>query len=102
MYEVWRPIKNFPNYDVSNLGRIKNKQGIILKQRKTNWGYYKINLSNNNRKYTKYVHRLVAEAFINNINNKPTVDHIDRNGFNNNINNLRWATMREQNLNRGV
>ena len=47
-----------------------------------------------------HIHRLVAEAFIPNLENKPTVDHIDRNKLNNVVSNLRWATYKEQNTNR--
>lgn len=51
--------------------------------------------------YKRYsVHRLVAETFIPNPENKPEVDHIDRNPSNNNVSNLRWVTVRENNNNR--
>ena len=45
------------------------------------------------------IHRLIATAFIDNPSNKPFVDHIDNNGLNNNINNLRWCTQRENCMN---
>lgn len=48
---------------------------------------------------TYSVHRIVAETFISNPDNKPTVDHIDRNRKNNTVSNLRWANRHEQNLN---
>ena len=55
-------------------------------------GYYNVNLQ-----YRRYrLHRLLAEAFIPNPDNKPTVDHIDRNPQNNSLDNLRWATGKEQ------
>lgn len=49
-----------------------------------------------------YVHRLMAETFLPNPQNKPTVDHIDRNPSNNFLSNLRWATQSEQNENSGI
>ena len=52
--------------------------------------------------YTIRIHRLVALAFIPNLNNKKTVDHIDNVKSNNNINNLRWATKNEQAMNVGI
>lgn len=60
-----------------------------------NHGYRKIGY--NNKNYS--VHRLIAETFIPNPDNKPCVDHIDRNPLNNNVLNLRWATVQENNLN---
>lgn len=59
-------------------------------------GYYQIRLDNK----TKYVHRIVAETFIPNPDNKPFVDHIDRNRSNNSVENLRWVTSTENNNNK--
>lgn len=59
-------------------------------------GYLKVNLYDVNGKCKKkYVHRLVAEAFLNNPLNKPNINHIDNNRSNNNINNLEWCTQSE-------
>ena len=64
-------------------------------------GYLHVHVRKDKEKYKKLpVHRLVALAFIENPENKPTVDHIDRNILNNNLSNLRWATMSEQNKNK--
>ena len=58
-------------------------------------GYFKIRIN----KKTYAMHRIVAETFIPNPESKPTVDHIDRNPGNNNVENLRWATHHEQSIN---
>lgn len=63
-------------------------------------GYEYCHLLKNGKDSVKAIHRLVAETYIPNPHNKPTVDHIDRNPSNNNIDNLRWATVSEQNINR--
>lgn len=55
-------------------------------------GYHRVKI----KRKTYKVHRLVAETFIDNPENKPTVDHIDRDKSNNNVSNLRWATSQEQ------
>ena len=108
--EEWRNIKGFEGcYMVSNLGRVKRigfyrnqsstweHEEKILKAGDNGRGYLFVNLSINNKQYHRYVHRLVAEAFIPNPENKATVNHIDCNRHNNNVKNLEWATYRENN-----
>jgi hypothetical protein len=91
------------NYEINNLGNVRNtKNGIILKSR-VNKGYKQVRLRESNQKYTnKFVHRLIAEAFIPNPHKKPFVDHLDNNKANNNMYNLRWATSSENNRNVGL
>ena len=99
--EIYVQIKDFPNYCVSNLGNIKYiKTNTILKQRFDKYGYKRVNLYDKNRKIlTKRTHRLVIEAFKENVENKLCVDHIDNNRENNNICNLRYATHQENTRN---
>jgi len=93
--EEWRSISGYINYQVSNLGRIRNiRSGRILK----NWS--KVVLTENNIKKTSKVHRFVAKEFIDNPDNKTEVDHIDHNKQNNCINNLRWASRSENMMNK--
>jgi hypothetical protein len=99
MEEIWKTIDDFPNYEVSTFGNVKNKTtNKILKLQKTYSGYLKVSLINNIKKnVASSVHRLVAKTFISNPENKPTVNHIDSVRNNNHIYNLEWATMSEQN-----
>ena len=100
MVEQYKIIKDFENYSVSNLANIKNnKTGKILKPCIDTHGYYRVNLRNDGNTYAKKIHKLVAEYFIANPYNKNCVDHVDNNKLNNNINNLRWATYQENNMN---
>ena len=75
-----------------------NKKSHWTKGWKFNTGYLGIRLHGKNYQ----VHRLVAETFISNKDNKPTVDHINRIKTDNRIENLRWATIQEQNENHSL
>lgn len=86
MQEIWKDVKGFEGYQVSNLGRVKSlnfrrQKGYekILTPREDNNGYFRVELSNNVVKGKNYaIHRLVALAFISNPENKPQVNHINR------------------------
>ena len=93
MEEVWKKIPNYENYDVSNLGKIRNSKTSIL--RKTSifrTGYEMVVLFKNGKRKNCSVHRLVAEAFIPNPNNLPEVNHKDEIKTNNFVDNLEWCT----------
>ena len=97
MKEEWRDITEFEcNYQVSNLGRVRNKKTKRMMNPfvATN-GTLKANLSINGVYHKRYVHRLVASEFIDNPESKPQVDHIDGNKQNNAVSNLRWCTNEE-------
>jgi hypothetical protein len=107
MTEEYRDINDFPNYQVSNLGNVRNKtRGNVLnpmiriKNKITGYGCYVVGVTDTEGKQKKVsIHRLVALAFLPNPENKKDVDHIDRDTTNNNLSNLRWATRTENNLN---
>lgn len=115
--EIWKDIPDFEGYQVSNLGNVRthNKVTFTEKHGERHWkdrilhyksnSYktgYRVDLWKNNKPYSLLVARLVAFTFYNeNINNhKLTVDHIDGNRFNNNINNLELVSLKE-NIRRG-
>lgn len=100
MEEIWKVIDNYPNYEVSNAGLVRNKNsGKILQQTIGREGrYLNVYLSNNGVENTQRVHRLVAKAFIPNPEDKPQVNHINGNRFDNTIANLEWCTSKENNM----
>lgn len=114
--EVWKDIAGYEGlYQVSNLGRVKSL-GRDVKNHSGQWyfkpeqikqpsvrksngkpGYLAVMLYKDNRAKNCYVHRLVAEAFIPNPNNKKTVNHKSGDKYDNRTENLEWATYRENN-----
>ena len=95
--EEWRPIVDYPEYEVRNGGNVR-RGGRVLKPGYS-IGYLLVVLSSNNTQKTQLVHRLVASAFIPNPDNKPQVDHINRIRSDNRVENLRWATVSENQIN---
>lgn len=110
MEEIWKDIEGYEGlYQISNLGRVRSldrymkngtsnqyiRKGKILIQQKGTGNYIQVCLSKNCKGKCYKLHRLVAEAFIPNIENKPDINHIDGNKSNNCANNLEWCTKSE-------
>lgn len=101
MTEVWKPVAGYEGlYEISNLGKVKNRHGKNLKIPLSHTGYPRIELWKNGKMKHFYVHRLVALAFVDNPEGLPQVNHKDENKKNNRSDNLEWCTQSE-NLNYG-
>lgn len=112
--EEWRIIEDYPNYMVSNMGRVKSLErnvvkgrgGLckieekILKSRKDKYGYLKVDLYKEGKQKTHTIHRLVATAFIDNPNNLSQINHRDEDKTNNCADNLEFCTAK-YNINYG-
>lgn len=91
--EHFKVIQGFEKYLISNYGRVLNlSTGKILKPRAIGNGYKAVVLFNNKKGVSMYIHRLVAMAFLPNIDNKPQVNHINEDKNNNHVSNLEWVT----------
>ena len=93
-----RLIKGFENYSITFCGRVINNNTGKSKKSTDNHsgrGYLYVDLYQNGKRKRKYIHRLVAEAYIPNPKNLPLVNHIDGNSKNNIATNLEWCTARE-------
>lgn len=113
--EIWKDIQGYEGlYQISNLGNVKGYKKVyfcgnntkrVLEERlivgDIARGYRRVELWNNRRHKKYMVHRLVAQAFIPNPDNKPEIDHIDGNPLNNKVENLRWCNHKE-NLNNPI
>lgn len=110
--EIWKDIPGYEGwYQGSSLGRIRSlnrwvngkngtkakRTGKILKPVILDGRYYAVSICNNGKKKVIKIHRLVAETFISNPNNKPQINHIDCDIRNNNVKNLEWCTALENN-----
>lgn len=110
--ELWEPIKGLEGYyEISNLGRVKslertksqwNGYKMIeyqipekIRKPRINNGYYMVNLTVNGKRYQEWIHKLVANAFIPNLENRPQIDHKNGRKLDNRANNLRWVTSSE-------
>jgi hypothetical protein len=102
MEEQWKQIQDFPNYNISSFGNVKNNLTDKLLKPCLKSGYYHISLVNNKIRKIFKIHRLVALAFLDNPDNKPEVNHKDKNKLNNNLNNLEWMTKKENNQHKSV
>jgi len=105
--EVWKPVENFPDYDVSNLGRVRSHKGWGRGQptgvpRILRWGfnagtgYYMVILYKATKPHSRDVHRLVADHFLGPLPQGYTRNHEDANKQNNRASNLNFKTMQEQ------
>lgn len=116
MTEIWKDIKGYEGlYQVSNHGNVKSidrivcyrsgrealHRGRLLIQHQRTGGYMYVVLSRGNMQKAYRVHRLVADAFVENPDNKPMVNHLDENNKNNMACNLEWCTHAE-NINYGT
>lgn len=109
MEEIIKPIEGFDGYFISNLGKVYSNLGkgrrdrsirvelYEVKPRPNRTGYMRVYMrdSQTNKRVDRYIHRLVASHFIENIHNKRIVNHIDSDRSNNRMDNLEWVTVLE-------
>jgi hypothetical protein len=95
MTEIWKNIEGYNNYEVSNTGKIRNIKLNKELKLSSNTGYFYIFLSENNKRKKGYIHRLVANSFLEKTDDKLVVNHKDGNKQNNSVENLEWITQGE-------
>ena len=93
--ETFKDISGFEDYQVSQIGNIYSKKSKKILKHKSNGVYKNIALQKENKAHYKYIHRLVCDAFCENPDNKPMVNHKDGDKLNNHFSNLEWVTKGE-------
>ena len=98
--EEWRDVVGYEGiYEVSNRGNVRNKKTLrIIKSSISYHNYVRVPLRKNGKDRKLFLHRLVADAFIPNPENKEIVNHINGNKQDNRIENLEWCTYSENNV----
>lgn len=92
MEEIWKTMKEHNNYEVSNYGKIRNKKtGRILKTTKNNKGYERFIIYIDKKPKCFYIHRVVANNYLENPNNLPEINHKNENKNDNRVNNLEYC-----------
>lgn len=97
MADTWKTIPGFQDYEASTTGFIRNKYTQKIIKHNVNGGYCQIILYDNKKRFPRKVHRLIAETFIENPEDKQSVNHKDKNRENNCVDNLEWMTINENN-----
>lgn len=89
-----KDVKGFEGlYGITEDGQVLNyKTKKFMKQRQDKDGYYRLSLTKEGKQYTRFIHRLLAEAFIPNPKNLPLLNHKDENKQNNSLDNLEWCS----------
>lgn len=95
-------IQGYENYLIYPDGRVYSKKNDKFLKPGNRHGYYHITLCKDGKPKTHFIHRLMGKHYIPNPNNKPVIDHINRIRNDNRIENLRWATVKENIDNTGM
>ncbi len=99
---VWKQIDGYENYEVSICGQVRNVKTKRILKPGLRKGYYRVDLSKDNKPKRHSVHRLVCKAFIPNLENCNSVDHINNIRTDNTISNLRWCTNQQNSFNNSL
>ena len=97
---LFKPVVNFEDYLIDKNGNIYSiKKKKYLKHYEQ--GYITVSLYSKGKMHKLYLHRILGQTFLDNVDNKPCIDHIDRNKLNNKLDNLRWVSYLENRQNSG-